>query len=85
MQMLMGGSRKHVDDTQTMIVVGINRLRDEYDLGKADQMKDEHWRKQVRIMIGLGVTGFSIVGSLLGFETAPFAALFVHCLIHVIL
>lgn len=85
MRMLMGGTKKHVDDTQTMIVVGINRLREEYDLGKSDQMKDEHWRKQVRIAVGLGVTAFSIVGSLFGSEAAPFAALFVHCIIHVIL
>lgn len=83
--MLMGGTKKHVDDTQTMIVVGVDRLREEYELGKNEQMRDEHWRKQARIMIGLGVTGFSIVGSLLGSETAPFAALFVHCLVHIIL
>jgi len=85
MRMLMGSTKKHVDDTQTMIVVGVDRLREEYELGKSDQMKDEHWRKQVRIMVGLGITAFSIVGFLLGSETAPFAALFIHCLVHIIL
>ncbi len=85
MKMLMGGNRKHLDDTQTLIVVGINRLREEYDLGKSDQMKDEHWRKQARIIMGFAFTSLSIIGYLLGFETAPFAALFIHCIIHIVL
>lgn len=85
MRMLMGGTKKHVDDTQTMIVVGIDRLREEYELGKIDQMRDEHWRKQLRIFIGLGVTSAGLIGSFFGFETLPLAALFIHCLVHVVL
>jgi hypothetical protein len=85
MRMLMGSSKKHLDDTQTMIVVGINRLREEYDLGKADQMKDEHWRKQVRIAIAGGVTGLGLLGSLFGVEGSPYVALFINFLVHVAL
>jgi len=83
--MLMGSSRRHVDDTQTLIVVGVNRLREEYELGKSDQMKDEHWRKQLRIAIGVGVSGFGIFGSLMNFESAPFAALFINLMVHILL
>lgn len=85
MRMLMGTTRKHVDDTQTMIVVGVDRLREEYELGRTDQMIDEHWRKQLRIAIGAGVSGFGIVGALSDFNSAPFVALFVNLIVHVVL
>ena len=85
MRMLMGSSKKHLDDTQTMIVVGINRLREEYDLGKVDQMRDEHWRKQVRIVVAGVVTSLGLLGSLLGIEGSPYVALFVNFLVHVVL
>lgn len=81
----MGSSRKHIDDTQTMIVVGINRLREEYELGKLDQMRDEHWRKQVRIALAGLSTGFGIVGSFFDVDSSPFIALFVNFIIHVVL
>lgn len=74
-----------MDDTQTMIVVGINRLREEYESGRRDQMIDEHWRKQLRIAVGVGVSGFGIVGSLFNMESAPFIALFVNFIVHVLL
>lgn len=83
--MLMGSSRKHVDDTQTMIVVGVNRLREEYELGKSDQMRDEHWRKQLRIAVGVGVSGFGIIGAIAGIENSPLVALFINLMVHVIL
>lgn len=83
--MLIGSSRKRLNETQTPIVVGINRLLAEYNLGKADQMKDEHWRKQLRIMLSFGVTIFSVIAVLFGFDFVPFAGLFIHCIIHVIL
>lgn len=83
--MLMGTSRKHVDDTQTMIVVGVDRLREEYEAGRSDQMKDEHWRKQFRIAIGVGVSGFGIIGTIAGADSAPFVALFINLIVHVLL
>lgn len=85
MRMLMGSSKKDLDDTQTMIVVGVNRLRDEYELGKIDQMRDEHWRKQVRIIVAGVATSLGLLGSLLGIEGSPYAALFVNFLVHVVL
>lgn len=85
MRMLMGGTKKHVDDTQTFIMVGVDRLREEYELGKTDQMKDEHWRKQLRISLGIGVSLMGLIGSFCGIGTMPLAALFIHCLVHVIL
>lgn len=85
MRMLIGSSRKHVDDTQTMIVVGVNRLREEYEMGKIDQMRDEHWRKQLRIAIGVGISGFGIVGALADVNAAPFVALFINLIVHVLL
>lgn len=85
MRMLMGSSKKHVDDTQTMIVVGVGRLREEYELGKADQMKDEHWRKQVRIAIAGGVTAVGLIGPLFDIDSLPFTALFINFLVHVVL
>ena len=85
MRMLMGSSKRNLDDTQTLIVIGVNRLREEYEAGRSDQMRDEHWRKQLRIAIGVGVSGLGIVGSIAGIEGAPLAALFVNLLVHVIL
>lgn len=85
MRMLMGGTKKHVDDTQTFIMVGVNRLREEYELGKSDQMKDEHWRKQLRISLGIGVSSVGLIGAFFGVETMPLTALFVHCLVHIVL
>jgi hypothetical protein len=70
MRMLMGGTRKHVDDTQTFIMVGVNRLQEEYDLGRADQLKDEHDRKFTRIIVCLGVTGLSITASFFEIDSA---------------
>lgn len=81
----MGGSKRHIDDTQTLIVIGVNRLREEYELGKVDQMRDEHWRKQLRIGLGVGISGFGIVGSLFNVESAPLVALFVNLVFHVLL
>lgn len=85
MRMLMGGSRRNIDDTRTLIVIDVDRLREEYDRGKRDQMFDEHWRKQLRIAIGFGVTGVALLATAFDFTTAPLAALFVNCIAHVIL
>jgi len=81
----MGTTRKHVDDTQTLIVVGVNRLREEYETGRSDQMKDEHWRKQVRISLAGLSTSFGLVGSFFDVDSSPFIALFVNFIIHVVL
>lgn len=83
--MLMGSTKKHVDDTQTMIVVGVNRLREEYELGKADQLRDEHWRKQLRICFGLGLSACCLLGSALGIDTAIYASIIFNCMVHVVL
>ena len=85
MRTLARGTSRHIDDTQTLIAVGVNRLREEHEAGKIEQMKAEHWRKQLRIMLGFGFTAFSIVCFLLGSESVPFVALFLHCIIHVVL
>ena len=86
MRMLMGGtSSKHRDDTQTLILVGVNRLRDEYEMGKLDQLKFENERKFFRIFVGLGVTSLSIIGSFFGIDAAPFYGLFINCVVHLIL
>ena len=81
----MGSTKKHVDDTQTMIVVGVSRLREEYELGVKDQMSDEHWRKQFRITIAGVVTGLGLTGSLFGVDGSSYIALFVNFLVHVVL
>jgi len=83
--MLMGSSKRNLDDTQTMIVVGVNQLREEYEAGRSDQMKDEHWRKQFRIVVGVGVSGIGIIGSIAGVNSAPFIALFINLIVHVML
>jgi hypothetical protein len=83
--MLMGGSKKQIDDTQTMIVVGINRLKEEYDLGKYDQLKEENWRKQTRIWLSVGVSLLSIACKFLGIDSAPLYGLCFNCIIHVVL
>lgn len=85
MRMLMGSSKRNLDDTQTMIVVGVNRLREEYEAGRSDQMKDEHWRKQFRIAVGVGVSGIGVIGSIAGVNSAPFIALFINLIVHVML
>lgn len=85
MRMLMGGSRRNIDDTRTLIVVDIDRLREEYEKGKSDQMLDEHWRKQLRIAIGLGASGAGLIASIFEVDSAPFIALFINCIAHVLL
>lgn len=85
MRMLMGGTRKHVDDTQTFILVGVNRLQEEYDLGKSDQLKDEHQRKFTRIIISLGVTALSITASFFGIDSALSFGLFLNIIVNLIL
>jgi len=83
--MLMGSSRRDLNDAQTMIVVGVNRLREEYEAGRCDQMIEEHWRKKFRIAVGVGVSGLGILGAIAGINSAPFVALFINLLVHVVL
>lgn len=85
MRMLMGGSKRHIDDTRTLIVVDVDRLKEEYERGVRDQLFDEHWRKQLRIAIGLGASGVGLLATIFGVNSAPFIALFINCLVHVLL
>jgi len=83
--MLMGGTRRHVDDTQTLIVVGVNRLKEEYELGKSDQIKNEHERKFTRVIISLGVTALSVIASFFGVDSALSYGLFVNSVVNLLL
>lgn len=85
MRMLMGGTRRHVDDTQTLIVVGVNRLKEEYELGKSDQIKNEHERKFTRVIISLGVTALSVIASFFGVDSALSYGLFVNSVVNLLL
>lgn len=84
--MLSGGTvSKHRDDIQTMILVGIDRLQEEYEHGKIDQLKEEHERKLVRIFFGLGFTCVSLLGAIVGIESSLLLGLALNCVVHVIL
>lgn len=74
-------------DTVTLIAVPPKRLQDEYNLGRSDQQHDEHYRKQLRISLGIGSTLLVIVSAAAGFQTTPLllASLLFQCTLHVIL
>lgn len=50
----------------TLIAVHPARLKEEYDLGRSDQLKDEHERKLVRIYGSLGITGIFLIAIMMG-------------------
>ena len=63
--------RKYLPDVNshssiTLIAVDPARLNEEYNLGKSDQLKDEHERKLVRIYGSLGIITIFLIAILMG-------------------
>ena len=83
--MLMGGSSRHLDDTRTLIVIDVDRLKEEYVKGQRDQMLDEHWRKQIRIGVGVAISGIGLVAAVFNAPAITYATLFLNCIVHVLL
>lgn len=86
MQYFIGHEEESPEST-TLIAVPIDRLKKEYCAGVDAQRADEHWRKQLRIMLGLGSTGAAVLFNVLGASTeaGAYLALFLNCLLHVLL
>ena len=53
----------------TLIAVSPARLREEYEMGRSDQLRDEHGRKLIRIYASAGIILTSMVLHLAG--TSP--------------
>lgn len=72
---------------ETLIVVPVSRLEEEYKAGKDDQMADDHWRKNARIATGFVLTMLPILGVVTewGGGTLPYIALMLHFFVHVVL
>lgn len=72
---------------ETLIVVPVSRLEEEYQAGKEDQQADEHWRKNARIATGFGLTMLPILGVVAewGGGALPYIALLLHFFVHVVL
>jgi hypothetical protein len=49
-----------------LVAVHPDRMKEEYNLGKLNQMKDEHERKLVRIYGSLGITAIFLIAILMG-------------------
>lgn len=50
----------------TLVAVHPAKLKEEYELGKSNQLKDEHERKLVRIYGGLGIISIFLIAILMG-------------------
>jgi len=73
--------------TETLILVPISRLSEEYKAGKDKQIADEHWRKNVRLVISFCLTMIPILIIMFGENGGNFLyiSLFLHFFVHVIL
>ena len=70
----------------TLIAVRPTRLREEYEIGRSDQLADEHGRKLIRIYASAGIILTSMVLLLLG--TSPiilYPSLLLQFLLHITL
>lgn len=72
--------------SSTLIAVHPNRLQEEYEHGRADQLKEEHSKKLTRIWMSLGVTSMILTSVFFGASTSIlFLALIIQTLLHIFL
>jgi hypothetical protein len=76
-----------IPTSNTLIAIPITRLQDEFNSGVKYQQADEHWRKQIRVFGGFGSTAVALIFNILGIggDFAPYFALVLNCLLHVLL
>lgn len=73
--------------TETLIVVPVSRLTEEYEAGREHAVADEHWRKNVRLATAFGLTMLPLLTAETNVAggTLPYIALMLHFLVHVVL